>query len=103
MEVLLGERSRFVLCTKITTLTDELCKPENFEGVSVLIISCLSGIIWSLLGKQDAQESIEQTMESLGAGIGDLLRLNPELRVYVAQPTPRVGEEFVASKKFAMV
>lgn len=103
MEVLLGEKSRFILCTKPTSLTDEICKQDNFHQVSILIVSCLSGIISSLFSHMDAKRNIEKGMTMLGGTVADLVAMNPGLRVYIAQPTPRLGEDYSNAKKYAMV
>lgn len=102
MELILGQPSQFIYCTKFTTLTEEICKVQ--AHVKVLVISCLSGIIGSIGATNDAKSTLEKTMTMLGSALYDVVRYRQgSIRIFVAPPTPRPSADFKAHVKYALV
>lgn len=72
MELILGQSSQIVHCTKFTSLTEEICKiPSHLR---VVVISCLSGILNSLLSASDTKVALEWAMMMLGSDLFDVVR-----------------------------
>lgn len=71
MELILGQPSSFVHCTRFTTLTEEICKVQSH--VKVLVVSCLSGIIGSLGETSDAKVALSKSMTMLGSALYDVV------------------------------
>lgn len=102
MELILGQPSQFIYCTKFTSLTEEICKIQSH--VKVLIISCLSGIIGTLGGAQDSKTALERSMTMLGSALYDVVRYRQNsIRIFIAPATPRPAADFETNVKFSMV
>jgi hypothetical protein len=101
MEIILGQPCKFAYCTRYSVLTDELCKLQ--KETTVVVISCLSGIVATLLTTSDAKSAIEKVMTSLGSILRDLVRSNPRMRIMIVNCTPRGTPEYDEQSSFAMV
>lgn len=102
MELILGQPSSFIHCTKFTSLTEEICKVQSH--VKVLVISCLSGIIGSVGSTSDAKSALEKAMTMLGSALYDVVRYRQgTIRIFIAPPTPRPTPDFKSHVKYALV
>ncbi len=99
----MGQPSRFIHCTKYTTLADELSRLVTDRTTRVVVISCLTNIVVNLTGTSDIPKSIERAMGSLGNVIKDVLRSNSGLRIFISQCTPRNIEGFKEFSTLALV
>lgn len=103
MEFILGQSSRFTLCTRFSTLTDELSK-LTVHDTSVVVVSCLTGIVLSLATTQDTKGAIEKATGMLGSVIRELVRSsNGHIKVMIAPCTPRTTQDFATRSRFAQV
>lgn len=101
MELILGQPSQFVYCTKFTSLTEEICKLSS--NVKVLVISCLSGIIGTLGASSDSKGALERSMTMLGSALYDVVRYRGSIRIFIAPPTPRPTTDFDTHVKYSLV
>lgn len=102
MELILGQPSQFIHCSRFTVLTEEICKIQSH--VKVLVISCLGGIIHSLGSSSDSKVALERAMTMIGTALYDVVRhRNGSIRIFVAPSTPRVSQEYQSNSKYAMV
>lgn len=102
MELILGQPSQFIYCTRFTVLTEELCKIQSH--VKVLVISCLSGIIHSLGSNAESKVALERGMTMLGTALYDVVRHRQNsIRIFIAPSTPRASKDFQSFNTYAMV
>lgn len=102
MELILGQPSQFIHCTRFTVLTEELCKIQSH--VKVIVISCLSGIINTLGNTPDSKLALERGMTMLGNALYDVVRHRQNsIRIFVAPSTPRATKDFQSHNTYAMV
>jgi hypothetical protein len=91
-------------CTKYMALTDELSKLNHDIKTRFLVISSLTGIVFSLMtGTSDVKSALEKAMGSLGAVMRDLMRSNVGIRIFVAPCTPRNLPDFQEHSRYALV
>lgn len=102
MEYILGQPTRFALCSRYTVLTDEISKLTR-DNTRTLVISCLTGIVASLTTAQDVKVALEKAMTSLGAVLREMVRTNVGCKVYIAPCTPRDVQDFGTHSSFALV
>lgn len=102
MELILGQPSQFVYCSKFTSLTEEICKVQSHT--KVIVISCLSAIIGGLGTASDVKSALEKSMTMLGSALYDVVRYRQgSIRIFVAPPTPRPATDFKTHVKYALV
>lgn len=102
MELILGQASQFMYCSKFTTLTEEVCRIQSH--VRVVVVSCLSGIVHNLCSAIDTKGAIEKAMSMLGSALYDVVRHRQgSIRIFVAPCTPRNTPDFQNQSKFAIV
>jgi hypothetical protein len=94
MEAILGQPSRFIHCTRYTSLTDEISRLSGDSSTKYLVISSLTGILVNLTGASEVAKAIEKAMGTLGNVIKEVVRNNVGLRVFVSPCTPRNIENF---------
>ncbi len=82
-------------------LADELGKVS--KETTTLVISCLSGVVTSLMSDPDVKSNLEKTMVSLGSMLHELVRDRAKMRVIVVHCTPRNLADYEIHSKFAMV
>jgi len=103
MEFILGQPSRFILCTRFTSLTDELSK-LTVHDTSVVVISCLTSIVLSLAATQDTKSSIEKATGMLSSVVREVIRSsNGQIKVLIAPCTPRTTQDFATHSRFTQV
>ena len=102
MENIVGQPSRFVLCTRYTMLTDELSKLTR-DTTRVVVVSCLTNIVATLASAPDVRSALSKAMSSLGAVLKDLVRTNVGIRVFVAPCTARTTPDFGTHADYALV
>ena len=99
----MGKPSRFIQCTRFTLLTNELSK-LTIHDTSVVVVSCLTGIVLSLAATQDSKSSVEKAMGMLSSVIRDLVRSSGgQIKVLIAPCTPRSTSDFATHSRFALV
>jgi hypothetical protein len=103
MAAILGQPTRFIHCTRFTTLTDELSRLSNDLTTRIVVISSLTGIVVNLTGTSDIKPSIGKAMGSLAAAIRELIHSNSSIRVFIAPCTPRNLENFQEYANHALV
>jgi len=87
----------------MTSLTEEISM-ITADTTSVVIVSCMGGIINSLAMSQDAKSSIERAMSMFGTLLYDVHRTRQGgIKIFVAPGTPRMDKDFDTHNKFAMV
>jgi hypothetical protein len=99
----LGQPTRFIHCTRYTTLTDEISRLATESNTRFLVISSLTNIVVNLTTVSDVKAAIEKAMSSLGAVIRDLVRTQSDLRVFIGPCTPRTIENFKEYARYALV
>ena len=75
MEAFLGQTSRFMLCTRYTTLTEELSKLATCPHTKILVVSCLSSIVEKLSQAQESKLGIERAMIMVGNLFHEIYKL----------------------------
>ena len=104
MESVLGQTSRSIICTRFTTLSEELSKVASCSSTKVIIVSCLSNIIESLASSNDVKTGIERAMLLIGNQFHEIARLqHGSVRIFVAPCTPRNVQDYATHVKFAQV
>jgi hypothetical protein len=103
MATILGQPTRFIHCTKYTTLTDELSRLSNDLTTRVVVISSLTGIVVNLTGTSEIKKAIERAMGTLAGAIKELVLSNSTLRVFIAPCTPRTLPNFQEYAGHALV
>ncbi len=101
MESILGQKPSYIFCSRYTVLADELSK-VNTE-TTTLVISCLSGIVTSLMSEPDVKTSLEKTMASVGSMLHEIVKDRARMRVIVVHCTPRNLTDYETHSKYAMV
>jgi hypothetical protein len=103
MELILGQQSRVVACSRFTVLSDELTK-ITANDTKVVIISCLTNIVLSLMTTQDIKTSVEKAMNTLGSVIRTVVAASHgNIKILVAPCTPRTTVDFSIHSKYALV
>lgn len=90
-----------MMCTTYTGLLSQL--DRIVPPQSVIIISCLGGIINLLGSRQEPKEEMERAMSAICQSLHSLIGKFPNTRVYISQPSPRLNETFKVNSKFAVV
>jgi len=104
MEAFLGQKSRFVLCTRYTTLTEELSKLATCPDTKILVVSCLSSIVEKLSQAQESKLGIERAMIMVGNLFHEIYKLKKgAIRIMVAPFNPRQSPDYETHTRFAMV
>jgi hypothetical protein len=88
MEALLGEPYRFILCSKMATLTEEMCKLPSCTSTKVLVISCLGALIETKIGQTDVKLGIERMMLMVGNLCHDIDRVQKGRMLIFISPCP---------------
>ncbi len=101
MENILGQASKFIYCSRITVLTEELSRVG--KEITTLVVSCFSGIVSSMMNSADVKTGLEQTMTSVGMMFLELVRSRPKMRVIAVHCTPRDLTDYNTHSAFAMV
>lgn len=104
MERILGEPSRTVICTKFSSLTDELCKIPNGNTVSVVIVSCLSSILERIVAASEVKSGIERAMLMVGNLFHDIHRVqHGKVKILVGPILPRNLMDWTTHSRYALV
>jgi len=104
MEQILGQGSRSVICTRYTTLTEELSKMSTCVHTKVIVVSCLSGIVDRLSQSQDGKVGIERAMHMIGNLFHEIVKMKRgAVRILVAPFNPRKSQDYDSYTRFAMV
>jgi hypothetical protein len=103
MAAILGQATRFIHCTRYTSLTDELSRLSNDLTTRVVVLSSLTGIVMNLTGTTEIKQAIGQAMGSLAAAIREFVHSNSSIRVFIAPCTPRNLENFQEYANHALV
>jgi hypothetical protein len=101
VENILGQASKFIYCSRITVLTEELSRVG--KEITTLVVSCFSGIVSSMMNSADVKTGLEQTMTSVGMMFLELVRSRPKMRVIAVHCTPRDLTDYNTHSAFAMV
>lgn len=99
--VVLGEPVNFILSTTYAGLMEEMVKvgPPS----TVLLVSCLSGIIQTYGSKPEPRAEVERIVGQVCQSVHGLIGRFPTMRVFIAQPTPRMDVHYQSNCTFAMV
>jgi hypothetical protein len=104
MEPILGQPTRFVLCSRFTSLSEELSKVGSCPHTKIIIISCLSNIVENLAASADAKVGIERAMLLIGNQLHEVSRLQRgAVRIFVGPCLPKNVPNYNIHSKLAIV
>ena len=100
-ELVLGESISFVLNVTYVGLQEELTKVG--PPLTIVVISCLSGIIQHFGSKSEPRLELERAMGTISQSIHGLVGRFPTMRVLIAQPTPKMDANHKINSNYALV
>jgi hypothetical protein len=104
MEQILGQPTRFVMCSRFTSLSEELSKVGSCSHTKIIIISCLSNIVENLASSNDAKTGIERAMLLIGNQLHEVSRMmRGSVRIFVGPCLPKKVANYSTHAQFAMV
>jgi len=104
MEKILGQPTRSVLCTRFTSLSEELSKVTNCAHTKVIAISCLSSIVEKIMQSSEIKAGLERAMLLIGNMIHEVHQSKKgSIRILVAPCTPRRIIDYNIHSRYAMV
>jgi len=102
VEQLLGQPSRSIYCSKLSSVLEAISTLSS--NIKVVVISCLSGIVGTCAEGSDPKTAIEKAMTLIGNGLFSLSTQRQHgIRIFIAPCTPRQSADFPTHNKLAMV
>ena len=104
MEPILGQPTRFVLCSRFTSLSEELSKVTSCPHTKIIIISCLSNIVENLCTSSDPKVGIKRAMLLIVNQLHEVTRMfRGSVRIFVGLCLPRNTANYSTLSKMAIV
>ena len=91
----------FILNVTYVGLQEELTKVG--PPFTIVVVSCLSGIIQHFGSKAEPRTELERAMGSICQSLHGLVGRFPTMRILIAQPTPKMEVNHKINCTFALV